>query len=68
MVGKHRKQPKADKQTREFHDALRSLPTYDGKRMVSNADAVCKHAETVVLAGRIVCNSGCGADLGPANG
>lgn len=26
----------------------------------------CPHSSYVVLAGRKVCNSGCGADLGPA--
>lgn len=26
----------------------------------------CKHESVVILAGRRVCNSGCGKDLGPA--
>lgn len=26
----------------------------------------CTHGSTVILAGRRVCNSGCGKDLGPA--
>lgn len=44
---------------------LDELPVYDGKRM-SNANAVCKHESTLSLAGRRICNSGCGADLGEA--
>jgi hypothetical protein len=27
----------------------------------------CRHERVVILAGRYVCNSGCGADLGPAS-
>lgn len=28
----------------------------------------CQHPHTITLTGRVLCNSGCGADLGPANG
>lgn len=28
----------------------------------------CTHRRTIVLAGHVVCNSGCGTDLGPVNG
>lgn len=38
-------------------------PLHDDDRRFDNG---CQHRTEVVLAGRRVCNDGCGTDLGPA--
>ena len=58
--GKHRKEEETPSTT---------PATLSGSLVSEYVDASnCKHPHTITLAGRVVCNTGCGADLGPANG
>ena len=54
--GKHRGNPDPQ-DAKEVQELIKSLPVYEPE--------TCKHRMIVELAGRRVCNDGCGADMGP---
>lgn len=56
LLGRHAGKPDPE-DNKAYHEALRELPVYEPE--------TCRHRTIVELAGRRVCNDGCGKDMGP---